>query len=55
VKSGRLAATVMTAACTVRGMELVDRWLRSGQPQPADVLIASRSFPALQGLRSVAG
>ncbi len=52
VKAGRLAATVITPACTVRAVELVERWLREGQSPPADVLITSRSFPSEPQLRA---
>jgi ABC-type sugar transport system substrate-binding protein len=51
VKAGRLVATVITPACAARGLELVDGWLQ-GRSLPAEVLIASRSFPSEQQLRA---
>ena len=51
VRTGRLVATVVTPPCAARALELVDGWLQ-GRSLPAEVLIASRSFPSEQQLRA---
>jgi ABC-type sugar transport system substrate-binding protein len=51
VAQGRLAATVSTPSNTGPALELVDRWLRTKQIPPREVLLAPRSFPAEDQIR----
>jgi len=45
VSAGQLAATVVTPASSARAVHLVADWLEDRKLPPADVLLASHSFP----------
>jgi ABC-type sugar transport system substrate-binding protein len=50
VRSGELAATVITPASSATAVELIADWLREQRIPPADVTLRSRSFPPEQEL-----
>jgi ribose transport system substrate-binding protein len=51
VAQGRLLATVTTPSNTGPALELVERWLRTKQLPPREVLLAPRSFPREDQIR----
>jgi ribose transport system substrate-binding protein len=52
VAAGDLAATVVTASNTGPAVELVSRWMRTGEIPPREVLLPPRSHPEEERLRS---
>ncbi len=55
VKSGRLAATVVTPASAGPAVDLLAKWLRDRQPPPGEMLLPSQSYPAEWELRPAPG
>jgi ABC-type sugar transport system substrate-binding protein len=51
VAERRLAATVVTPSSTGPALELVERWLRTKQMPPREVLLTPRSFPPEDQIR----
>jgi ribose transport system substrate-binding protein len=51
VAVGELAATIVTASNTGPALELVSRWMRTGEIPPAEILLPPRSYPPEQSLR----
>jgi ribose transport system substrate-binding protein len=51
VDRGELAATVVTPSNTGPALELVSRWLRTGEVPPREVLLAPRSHPPEERIR----
>jgi len=51
VARGQLAATIVTPSNTGPALELVSRWLRTGQVPPREVLLAPRSHPPEERIR----
>jgi ABC-type sugar transport system substrate-binding protein len=51
VASGELAATIVTASNTGPSLELVSRWMRTGEIPPREVLLPPRSHPPEERIR----
>ena len=51
VAAGELAATVVTASNTGRALELVSRWMQTGEVPPREVLLPPRSHPPEDRIR----
>ena len=45
VASGQLTATVVMPSNVGPALEVIDRWLKSGQQPPASVFVGVRSYP----------
>jgi ribose transport system substrate-binding protein len=55
VDEGRLSATVIMPSNTGPALELVNRWVRTGELPPAFVRLPVRSYPSLEGLGAFGG
>jgi ribose transport system substrate-binding protein len=51
VAAGELAATIVTASNTGPALELVSRWMRTGEVPPCEVLLPPRSHPPEDRIR----
>jgi ABC-type sugar transport system substrate-binding protein len=51
VAAGELAATIVTSSNTGPALELVSRWMRTGEIPPSEVLLPTRSHPPEERIR----